>query len=178
VEFPFNVTEDDRKHASALLNGTGKYALLLPGTNWATKRWPVENYAALVTPLRERFGLTSIVAGSPDEADLAAQVGGTNLAGKTTLRQLAALIERAAVVIANDSGPMHIAAGMNRPLVTLFGPTNPVRTGPYRREDCVLRIDIPCSPCYSRKCSHQSCLKWLGIEAVLQLAKEQMRRAV
>ena len=179
IEFPFHVTDDDRRQAAGLLNGTGRYALLLPGTNWATKRWPVENYAALVAPLRERFGLASIVAGSPDETVLAAQVAGAiNLAGKTTLRQLAALVERADLVVANDSGPMHIAAGMNRPLVTLFGPTNPIRTGPYRRDDSVLRVDIPCSPCYSRNCSHQSCLKWLAIEPVLDLAEEQMRRAV
>ena len=175
AEFPFHVTDDDRAQTSNLLNGTDKYALLLPGTNWATKRWPVENYAALVAPLRDRFGLASVVAGSPDEVDLASHVGGVNLAGKTTLRQLVALIERAALIIANDSGPMHIAAGMNRPLVTLFGPTNPVRTGPYRRDDSVLRVDIPCSPCYSRKCSHQSCLRWLAIEPVLNLAEEQIR---
>jgi lipopolysaccharide heptosyltransferase I len=176
IEFPFHVTDEDRAQIAAMLNGSGRYAVLLPGTNWPTKRWPVERYAALVAPLRERFGLTSVVAGSPDEIDLAAQIeGGANLAGKTTLRQLAALIERAALVIANDSGPMHIAAAMNRPLVTLFGPTNPRRTGPYRRENSVLRVDIPCSPCYSRKCSHQSCLQWLQVEPVLQLAEEQMK---
>jgi ADP-heptose:LPS heptosyltransferase len=72
---------------------------------------------------------------------------------------------------------MHIAAGLRRPLVTLFGPTNPVRTGPYRREDAVLRIDIPCSPCYSRRCSHQSCLQWLQPESVLRLAEEQLAKA-
>ena len=175
VEFPFHVTDEDRRQVAQMLNGTDRYAVLLPGTNWATKRWPVERYADLVAPLRERFGLGTVVAGSPDEVDLAARVGGINLAGKTSLRQLAALIDRADLVIANDSGPMHIAAAMNKPLVTLFGPTNPVRTGPYRREDSVLRVDIPCSPCYSRKCSHQSCLRWLHIEPVLKLAEEQMQ---
>jgi ADP-heptose:LPS heptosyltransferase len=69
---------------------------------------------------------------------------------------------------------MHIAAALGRPLVTMYGPTNPVRTGPYGRPDTVLRLDIPCSPCYSRRCAHQSCLQWLGIEPVLELAREQM----
>jgi heptosyltransferase I len=69
---------------------------------------------------------------------------------------------------------MHIAAALGRPLVTLYGPTNPVRTGPYGRMETVLRLDIPCSPCYSRRCSHQSCLQWLGIEPVLELASQQM----
>jgi ADP-heptose:LPS heptosyltransferase len=69
---------------------------------------------------------------------------------------------------------MHIAAALGRPLVTPFGPTNPIRTGPYQRMGSVIRLDIPCAPCYSRKCSHQSCLKWLTIEPVLDLAAKQL----
>jgi lipopolysaccharide heptosyltransferase I len=174
VEFPFHVTDDDRQQVSEF---TGPYAVLIPGTNWLTKRWPVERFAALVKPLRDRFGLKTLVAGSPGEAELARQVsGGINLAGKTTLRQLVALLQRAALVVANDSGPMHIAAALGRPLVTPFGPTNPLRTGPYRRADAVIRLAMPCSPCYSRACSHQSCLQWLGVEPVLALAEAQMGR--
>jgi ADP-heptose:LPS heptosyltransferase len=63
---------------------------------------------------------------------------------------------------------MHIAAALGRPLVTPYGPTSPIRTGPYRRLDTVIRLDIPCSPCFSRRCSHQSCLKWLAPEFVLR----------
>ncbi len=97
-----------------------------------------------------------------------------SLVGKTTLRQLVALLEKASLVIANDSGPMHIAAALGRPLVTLFGPTNPVRTGPYERLDSVVRLDIVCSPCYSKKCSHQSCLQWLEVDPVLAEAARQL----
>jgi ADP-heptose:LPS heptosyltransferase len=128
-----------------------------------------------VEPLRQRFGLATVVAGGSDDVEMGNAIGGVNLAGRTSLRQLVALIERAKVVIGNDSGPTHIAAALGKPLVAIFGPTNPVRTGPYRRDDAVLRIDIPCSPCYSRRCSHQSCLQWLGVEAVLELARQQMR---
>jgi lipopolysaccharide heptosyltransferase I len=179
-EFPFHVTDEDRRHVDALVPAIAEgkpYAVLIPGTNWVTKRWPVERFASLVKPLRDRFGLLSIVAGSPGELDLAGKVGGINVAGKTTLRQLVALLERAALVVANDSGPMHIAAALGRPLVTPFGPTNPVRTGPYRRDDAVIRLAIPCSPCYVRTCAHQSCLQWLDVEAVLTLAAEQMQQA-
>ena len=149
------------------------YAVLLPATNWATKRWPVDYFADLVRPLRERFGLATIIAGAADAAALAEQIqplcgnAAHVLAGKTTIPQLVTLLEGAAVIIANDSGPMHIASALNRPLVTLFGPTNPVRTGPYRRMETVLRLEIVCSPCYSRTCSHQSCLRWLTPEMVL-----------
>lgn len=176
VEFPFHVTDDDRRHVDAFVPADQPFAVLLPGTNWTTKRWPIERFASLVKPLRDRFGLATVAAGSPGEVEIASQIGGTNVAGKTTLRQLVALLDRAALVIANDSGPMHIAAALGKPLVTLFGPTNPLRTGPYRRDDAVLRLDIPCSPCYSRACSHQSCLRWLDMEAALALAHAQLQR--
>ncbi|HYE18523.1 MAG TPA: glycosyltransferase family 9 protein [Tepidisphaeraceae bacterium] len=151
------------------------YAILAPTTNWETKRWPSERFAALVPLLRDRFGLASVLIGGPDVAGLSAQIpGAINLGGKTSLRELCALIEGAQLVIANDSGPMHIAAAMNRPLVTVFGPTNPVRTGPYQRPGSVVRLALPCSPCYSRTCSHQSCLKWLPEESVAAVAAKEM----
>jgi lipopolysaccharide heptosyltransferase I len=176
VEFPFATTEEDRACVRELLQDRGaNYAVLMPGTNWETKRWPVEKFAALVEPLRERFGLTSVLAGGADAAAMARDLpGALNLAGKTSLKQLTALLEGAALVVANDSGPMHIASALGRPLVTPFGPTNPVRTGPFGRMESVIRLDIPCSPCYSRTCSHRSCLRLLDIQPVLHLAQQQM----
>ncbi|HEV2295215.1 MAG TPA: lipopolysaccharide heptosyltransferase II [Tepidisphaeraceae bacterium] len=177
IEYPLAVDEHDREHVARLLSAGAKYAVLLPGTNWATKRWPVEKFARLVAPLKRRLGLEVVVAGGPEVQELAVQIPeARNLVGQTNLRQLVALLDRADLVVANDSGPMHIAAALGRPLVALYGPTNPVRTGPYRRDDSVLRLDIPCSPCYSRRCTHQSCLQWLDIEPVLDLAQKQMKR--
>ena len=174
IEFPFALTESDRATV-AEMTGDEPYAVLLPGANWPTKRWPVENYQALVDPIRQRFGLRCIVAGGPDTLSLANSIpSALNLAGKTNLPQLVALLERSSLVIANDSGPMHIAAALGKPLVTIFGPTNPIRTGPYARPESVVRVDIPCSPCYSRHCSHTSCLRWLTIEPVLATASQQL----
>jgi heptosyltransferase-1 len=178
VEFPFATTDADRAHVAELLRadvGDGRYALLLPGTNWETKRWPVEKFAGMVAPLREQFGLVSVLAGGPDAGAMASAIpGAVDLTCRTTLKQLTALLERADLVVANDSGPMHIAAALGRPLVTPFGPTNPVRTGPFGRMDSVIRLNIECSPCYSRHCSHRSCLRGLEVDPVLRLAEEQM----
>ena len=171
VAFDFGLTDADRASVESLLPD-GPFAVLLPGTNWATKRWPIESFAALVDPLRERFGLASVVAGARDASPLP---GAADLIGRTSLKQLAALLERASLVVANDSGPMHVASALGRPLLVPFGPTNPLRTGPYGRPDCVLRLDLPCAPCYSRTCVHQSCLKWMGVEAVLDHAARQIR---
>jgi heptosyltransferase-1 len=174
VKFVFPTDASDRAAIAALLPAGKPYAVLLPGSNWLTKRWPVEHFAQAARDIRSRFGLEPVIAGGPDDTSLAAQIEGLNLCGKTPLRQLVALLEGASLVIANDSGPMHIAAALNRPLVTPFGPTNPNLTGPYGRMDSVLRVDIPCSPCLSRRCSHQSCLKWLKPQDVLDHAATQL----
>jgi len=181
AEFDFAIGQDDRRicdgpEFDSLLATSGtaarrsgdaarRYAVLLPGTNWPTKQWPIEHFAAIVEPLKRRFGLPSVVAGTRDAPMLS---GAVDLRGRTTLKQLVALIEKATLVIANDTGPMHIAAALGRPMIALFGPTNPLRTGPYRRLDTVLRVQMPCAPCYSRKCSHRSCLKWLTPDMVLR----------
>jgi heptosyltransferase-1 len=176
VEFHFATTDADRATVAAMLPpSTTRFAVLLPGTNWQTKRWPIEHFAAAAASLKSRFNLDTVIAGHSADSALAQQIPtGLNLCGKTSLRQLVALLEKADLVIANDSGPMHIAAALGRPLVTPYGPTNPNRTGPYSRMDTVLRLDIPCSPCYSRRCSHQSCLQWLHPEDVLAHAERQM----
>ena len=179
IEFHFAVDDADRAYVASLLPGDSPFAVLLPGTNWLSKRWPIERYAAIVSPLRERFGLKTVIAGAPVDADLARQIpdADANLVGRTHLRQTIALLERAALVIGNDSGPVHIAAALGRPLVALYGPTNPLLTGPYGRDDAVLRQQLVCSPCLSRTCSHQSCLQWIGIEPALRLARRQMAMA-
>jgi len=168
VQFPFATDAHDRAYVDTLVKNAGPFAVLLPGTNWLTKRWPIEYFAQLVEPLRARWNLNTVIAGGSDVIPLAEQIPrAINLCGKTNLRQLTALLERADLVIANDSGPMHIANALGKKLITLFGPTSAVRTGPYQRPDTVVRMDIPCSPCYSRKCNHQSCMRWLTPEKVL-----------
>jgi heptosyltransferase I len=160
-----------------MLRDCGPYAVLMPATNWPTKRWPPSRFAALVGPLRERFGMASVIAGSHDAAALADQIpGAVSLAGRTTLSQLVSLLAGAELVIANDSGPMHIAAALGRPLVAIYGATDPLLTGPWRRLDSVIRLDIPCAPCLSRRCSHRSCLEWLDEADVLTVAGCQLAR--
>ena len=184
VEFVFPTDDDDRRFVADLLATQSAaagvdlrrgFAVLLPGTNWVTKRWPAEKFGELVETLRDRHGLASLVAGGPDASPLAAHIAGAiDVTCKTNLRQLVALLERAAVVITNDSGPMHIAAALGRPTVSLFGPTSPIRTDPFGKAAGVVRLDIACSPCFSRTCSHISCLRELPSDAVMHAVGGQL----
>jgi lipopolysaccharide heptosyltransferase I len=155
-------------------------ALLLPGTVWETKHWSVEGFAAVGRALATR-GLSVLIAGAePDRARAAAVAAGCpgaiDICGETRLGALAALIRRAALCVTNDSGPMHLAVALGVPVVSAFGPTNPVRTGPYRRPRSVVRVGVPCSPCYIRtlrRCPHQHrCMTGLSPAMVIERIDE------
>ena len=177
VKFVLASHESDRQAAAKLVPEGQRFAILLPGANWETKRWPPDKFAALVGPLKE-LGLTTYVAGASADSKLAAQIpGAIDLCGKTNLRQLVALMERAAIVIGNDTGPVHIAAALGRPMVAIYGPTKTEFTGPYGHFDSVVRLQIECSPCFSRYCSHQSCLRNLDSGPVLAEIQRQLRTA-
>jgi heptosyltransferase I len=175
AEFVFAVDDDDRKYIQEKIPAGTEYAVMLPGANWQTKRWPAKKYAALVKPLKERFGLETAISGSSADTEIGRQIPAKfDLVGKTNLRQIVALLERARLVIGNDTGPMHMAAAMGIPLISPYGPTDPKRTGPFERESSVVRLELPCSPCYSRTCSHRSCMEWLEIGPILQVAESQL----
>jgi len=124
-----------------------RYAVLVPGSAHADKCWPVERFAELADRIAERFGLSIIATGTAGEAptvqELAQRARGAvvNLAGRTSIRQLVALMRTAAAVVSNDTGPGHIAAALQRPLVLIFGRSNPARVLPYGRPQCAAAID-------------------------------------
>ncbi len=136
-------------------------AVLTPGTVWETKHWRADGFAEVGRHLLRR-GLAVVLTGSAGERERCEAVaagcpGACNLAGQTALTDLAALVRRAAVCVTNDSGSMHLAAALGRPVVSVFGPTEPVWVGPYGQPDGVVRAGVPCSPCYLRKlraCPH------------------------
>ena len=176
VQFDLPNFDADTSAVHALLeplNGE-PFAVLLPGTNWQSKRWPAEHFATLADLIASKLGLRVVIAGSDDAADAAKLINGLNLVGKTRLRPLVQLLRQASLVVSNDSGPMHLAAALGRPLVAPFGPTSPVRTGPFGSDRSVLRLDIVCSPCYRRNCIHQSCLWQLSPETVLRWCRVQL----
>jgi heptosyltransferase I len=130
-------------------------AILVPGTLWETKHWRAEGFAEVARHLM-RTGWAVALAGSAAErarclAVAALCPGVSDLSGQTRLSDLAALIRRAEVCVTNDSGSMHLTVAMGRPVVSVFGPTDPVWIGPYGRPNAVVNAGLPCAPCYLRR---------------------------
>jgi heptosyltransferase I len=144
-----------------------------PSARWDTKLWGDDRFAELIRRLpHERVVLTG-AASERDRIERIAQ-GCVNLAGKTDLFQLAELYRECAVVVSNDSGPMHIAAAVGTPVVAIFGPTDPKLTGPYGKNNIVLRAGIPCSPCLKGVCEHtpkMECMSLVSVESVVSAVK-------
>lgn len=140
-----------------------------PGARWPHKRWPIERYKKLSSRLMAEMGYRIVWVG----AQRVVYDGGLecerviNLTGRTTLPQLAALIRRAALLVTNDSGPMHLAAAVGTPVVAIFGPTDPRKTGPYGSGHTVLKKDFDCSACSRKRCVRGSaCIESISVEEV------------
>jgi heptosyltransferase-2 len=135
--------------------------VLSPGASYGpAKRWPAARFAQLAGMIQSQRGAEILVIGSAGEAEIAAAIAsGMNrkpavLTGQTTLTQLLGLISQAALVVSNDTGPMHLANALRVPVVGIFGPTDPAVTGPFEQPSRSVKKDVPCWPCFYRKCPY------------------------
>ncbi|MCM8768931.1 MAG: glycosyltransferase family 9 protein [Candidatus Omnitrophica bacterium] len=151
-----------------------------PGANFSGKRWAKEKFAAVGRQLVQEFEAKILVTGGASEKALAAEICASiqsrnviNIAGKTTIRELAALLENCDLMITNDTGPMHLAVAVDCPVVSIFGPGNPYRYGPLGPRNQVIHSQISCFPCQNpAKCHHQfACMKQVEIEQVIQACR-------
>jgi heptosyltransferase I len=173
--------------ASACPDGTlkrelqpgARWIVLQPGARWENKRWPAEYFAELVRQTAAQFpGTRFAILGSGEDRPLgeiisrAAPQHCLNLCGKTSLLEMIEWVRRCDLMVTNDTGPMHAAAALGKPVVALFGPTEPRRTGPYGQLENVLRLELPCSPCLSANCTYYAkpneCLKGLSPATVFE----------
>ncbi|HEY7299850.1 MAG TPA: glycosyltransferase family 9 protein [Xanthobacteraceae bacterium] len=165
-----------RQHEPA---GCTRLLTIAPGTVWETKHWRSEGFAEVARHFL-RKGFAVVLTGSKRERAACAEVasaapGILNLAGETTLSEHAALIGRSTLCVTNDSGPMHVAVALGRPVVSIFGPTDEIWIGPYRRANAVVRASLPCAPCYLRvlsRCPHDhACMREVSAQAVIERAE-------
>jgi heptosyltransferase-2 len=146
----------------------GAYVAFAPGAEFGpAKRWPAPYFAELAKTIRaNRPDAQILLLGSPKDRAVCDEITALvpeahNLAGSTSLSEAIALISRAAVVVTNDSGLMHIGAALGRPVVAIYGPTDPRHTPPLSELAKILWLHIECSPCQQRECplGHQNCMK-------------------
>ncbi len=162
----------------------GRWIALQPGTRWPTKCWPAEYFAELVRQLAVQFPDTRFaILGTAEDQSLGEMISRgapercLNLCGQTSLLEMVEWLRRCELMITNDTGPMHVAAAIGKPLVALFGPTEPRRTGPYGHLENVLRLDLPCSPCFKSHCTYEKpneCLKAISPGTVFERVQQML----
>jgi len=149
-----------------------------PGASYGSaKRWYPDRFAEVARQLAAEWSAKVVIFGGPGETAIAADIekslNGTsvNLAGKTSVRELMALIRRCNFFITNDSGPMHIAAAFDVPVVAIFGSTDHTGTSPYNNKAVVVRNDIECAPCKLRECpTDHRCMTSVTADQVVSAA--------
>jgi len=155
---------------------------LNPGAEYGpAKRWPVEKFIAAAQEIQRQTNCGCVILGGKGDQMLADEIAGAvpgarNLAGKTSLRELMALLKLCRVLLTNDTGPMHVAAALGTPVVVPFGSTSPGLTGPGLPGDPrqrLLKSDAPCSPCFLRECPIDfRCMNGLSIERVVRAVRD------
>ena len=158
--------------------------LLQPGARWENKRWPANYFSELVSLLAKKFpGVRFAILGSSEDKPLgeiiscAAPDRCLNLCGATSLPEMIEWVRLCDLLVTNDTGPMHAAAALDKPLVALFGPTAPRRTGPYGQLENVLRLELPCSPCLKSYCTYEKpneCLNAISPAMVFERLQKQL----
>jgi len=172
-----DLTESEKQRAAELLPG-GPWLAINPGAAYGSaKRWYPDRFAGVAEQLARRCGFSVVLTGGPGEQeiglDIAAAIQGpvVNLIGRTGVRELMAVLERSSLMITNDSGPMHVAAAFDTPLVAVFGPTDHTTTSALSDQARIVRKEVDCAPCLLRQCpTDHRCMTAIGVDDVVSAA--------
>jgi lipopolysaccharide heptosyltransferase I len=190
-EFHLALDDDAKRWAAEAMAGRPRPWLAVgPGSRWLTKRWPPEHFAELARRTQAAFGGTVVLIGTADEAPLAAQFAERlagpviDFTGRTTLPQLAALLATVDAMAANDTGPLHLAAALGRPVVAPYTCTKAARTGPYGPAGFAVESRVWCQGSYLKRCARLECMAeltpdrlWPSLHEVLLTWESRSRSA-
>ncbi len=171
--------DEEQRWAREILK-EGFWVAINPGAAYGSaKRWMPERFAAVADDLAREFGLQVALTGGPGEMEIgrdiekAMHVPALNLIGQTTVRQLMAVLSACRLVITNDSGPMHVAAAFDVPIVAVFGPTDHTTTSPWSESCRIVRKPTDCAPCLLRQCpTDHRCMRAIFPEDVMAAARQ------
>lgn len=175
VEFGLRLTPQEDADVERLLEGVRRpFAAFPVGSTSESRLWFAPETARVIENVVER-GLDVVLVGAPGEERYAAPIRAEarvplhDLTGRTSLRQLIGVLARARFAVAPDSGPMHIAAAVGTPVVSLWGATSAARSAPFGSEDLVLEGSAPCMPCYRKDCPiGRECMRHITVEMVTE----------
>jgi lipopolysaccharide heptosyltransferase I len=186
VEFRLPERQQASATARALLLREGVepngYAVIIPGSAQASKCWPPQRFSALADRLAGQHGLGVVATGSKVEGEMVGRIQNAaiekivNLAGRTSLPELVEVLRGARIVISNDTGPGHVAAALDKPLVMMFSWSNPLRVGPYGRPECVVARDATERGLAIKSTNPAHAIEHISLEEVYSKAVEQLAR--
>jgi len=166
--------EAERLLREAGVDGARPFVCLHPGARWWFKAWPAERYAALADLIQTEALAQTLFLGGDQERSLERRIADgmktpfRSLIGKTSLRTLAAVLERAKLMVSNDNGPMHMAAALGVPVIGLFGPSDPAVWGPWGAGHRTFYKGLDCRACFHPDCfrGEQNCMRQITLEEV------------
>jgi heptosyltransferase-2 len=186
-DLELNVSETRKAGARSILADAGidpgkrSVALGVGSTNSRAKRWPADRYAQLADVVRTRGETNVVLLGSKSELDVASEVERMaaikpiNLAGKTDLAEVIAILSVVDLLVSNDMGLAHIAAAVETPSIVLFGPTDPSTTRPFSDHGRVIQKPVECSPCMLRDCPiDHRCMTRISVDEVFTEIRAQL----
>jgi heptosyltransferase I len=183
IRFPFaEVHSDALAEIRTTLGDDRPFALINPGAAWPNKRWPPERFGEVAVFLREIRDLPSLVLWGPGEEGLAGAVversdGAARVAPATRVADLLALSRAASLMVSGDTGPLHLAAAVGTPTVSLFGPTDPQRNGPWTADDVTVSRFGSCGCHYERRCRKSAwCLESIDVAEVTAAVQQRFQR--
>lgn len=190
VVYDFPILEENRKEARQLLEAEGvapgdRLVAIHPMALWDTKLWDPQCFAEVADRLLQKGWRVVFTGGPGDRRALdgicrSMAQPAIRLDGRTSLKTLAAVYRLASLLLSTDTGPMHLAAAVGTPVIALFGPTAPWRTGPYGRDHLVLRAGLDCSPCFRRRCltsrfEEMACMRRITADQVVEAVTLKMQ---
>lgn len=182
---PLPYGPEEEQEVGRWLNAAGPVVLMAPGSRSHLKRWDASGFAQVADRLAAEQGAQVLLVGDEEERPISRHVKGVmrqpamDLTGKTTLRQLAALLAKAALVVTNDSAMLHAAEIMGVPTVAIFGPTDEQKYGPRDPRSTVIRRSLICAPCELALCPyHHECMMLIEPEEVYSAASKMLEKQV
>lgn len=180
VEFPLARATSSAVAAVRAAAGSGEFALINPGAAWPNKRWPAERFGELAAFLREVRGMVPVVLWGPGEQEIARQVVAASSdaaieAPPTGLSDVLELAREASLMVSGDTGPLHLAAAVQTPVVAIMGPTNPQRNGPWAPDDVTVSRFEACGCRYERRCRREKwCLADVGVAEMTAAIQQRL----